>query len=476
MKLTFPCVALLLFVSLVSAQTDSPTRDPFPPIEARAGIVKVHFVEFATLPTMAGQPQPARMMLLLNEPGTKRLFVNDMVGLLYTLSYDGKKRTPYLDLNAAEWGYPVQSQGGERGFQSFAIHPQFNEAGSRGYGKFYTYSDTTSMTAKADFTMPAEQHTHDTVLLEWTAKTPSAASYDGGRPKELLRWAQPYGNHNAGHVTFNPLASPGDSDFGLLYLGAADGGSGGDPFHVGQNLKSGFGKILRIDPLGSNSANGKYGIPANNPFVAKGSNNALGEIYAYGIRNTQRLFWDSKTHAMFMSEIGQNAIEEISPVTAGANLGWNRWEGSLRFHSRAGVLMGESRTDNGITYPVVEYDHSDPLLLNNVAAIGGFVYRHTAIPQLTGKLIFGDNPSGEIFYVSADNLPQGGSHPIRRVLFDDKGTAKTLLQLIKEKNAAQGLKPANRADLRFGEGPDGKIFILNKRDGTIRMLVPSSHN
>jgi hypothetical protein len=124
-----------------------------------------------------------------------------------------------------------------------------------------------------------------------------------------------------------------------------------------------------------------------------------------------------------------------------------------------------------MTYPVAEYDHTDPLLLSNVAAIGGLVYRHNAIPQLTGKLIFGDNPSGEIFYVNADDLPKGGSDAIRRVLFDDNGTSKTLLQLIKEKTTARGETPADRADLRFGEGPDGKIFILNKWDGTIRMLV-----
>jgi hypothetical protein len=40
--------------------------------------------------------------------------------------------------------------------------------------------------------------------------------------------------------------------------------------------------------------------------------------------------------------------------------------------------------------------------------------------------------------------------------------------------SAHGKTPATRADLRFGEGPDGKLFILNKRDGTIRMLVPNS--
>jgi hypothetical protein len=272
------------------------------------------------------------MMLLENEPGTRRLFVNDMVGPLYTVSYDGQTVTLYLDLNAAEWGVNVQSTNFEQGFQSFAFHPQFAQEGSRGYGKFYTYIDTSNMTPTADFTMAEKEHTHDTVLLEWTAKTPSAAAYDGGMPRELMRWAQPYANHNGGHVTFNPLATPSDADYGLLYLGAADGGRGGDPFKVGQNLKSAFGKILRIDPLGTNSTNGKYGIPESNPFAKNGAN-ALGEIYAFGVRNAQRLFWDSKNGNMFMSEIGQNSIEEISLVTPGANLGWNVWRAACAFRA-----------------------------------------------------------------------------------------------------------------------------------------------
>jgi hypothetical protein len=57
-------------------------------------------------------------------------------------------------------------------------------------------------------------------------------------------------------------------------------------------------------------------------------------------------------------------------------------------------------------------------------------------------------------------------------LLSDKGTPKTLLQIIKEKNAEQGKTPATRADLRFGLGPQGQIFIMNKRDGIIRLLVP----
>ena len=61
---------------------------------------------------------------------------------------------------------------------------------------------------------------------------------------------------------------------------------------------------------------------------------------------------------------------------------------------------------------------------------------------------------------------------IRRILLNDGGTAKTFLQIIQEKNKAQGKPPATRTDLRFGQGPNGQIFLLNKRDGTIRLLVP----
>jgi hypothetical protein len=100
------------------------------------------------------------------------------------------------------------------------------------------------------------------------------------------------------------------------------------------------------------------------------------------------------------------------------------------------------------------------------------VYRSSEIPQLANLLLFGDFPSGEIFYVSADDLPSGGQDPIRRVLLDDGGTAKTFLQVIQETNTAQGRNPANRVDLRFGSGADGKVYLLNKSDGVIRVLVP----
>ena len=461
---------VLLLAPIVAAQ--SPT-DPFPaPIPASEGVIRVRFREFASIPDISGEA--ARMMLLVDEPGTRRLFVNEMRGSLYTVSYDGRTVVQYLNINDAKWGVGVQSMGRERGFQSFAIHPQFGRAGTPGFGKLYTWTDSTNMTPRSDFTPGGGNRTHHSVLFEWTAKNPGAATYDGGPPRELLRLEQPFANHNGGHVSFNPNAAPGSADFGLLYMSVADGGSGGDPLNLAQNLGSPFGKILRIDPLGSNSGNGRYGIPAGNPFVGKAG--VLGEIYVYGVRNPQRFGWDPRNGNFFVADIGQDIVEELTLASAGANLGWNKWEGSFGFVSRQAVSLTNRRGDPTVTYPVVEYGQRDPLLQTQSAVTGVLVYRSDAISQLANLVLFGDFPSGELFYIQADQLPSGGQDSIRRILLvDDGGEMKTLLQVIREENARQGKTPTTRADLRLGAGPGGQVFLLNKHDGTIRLLIPDSN-
>ncbi len=463
---TVVLVAMLVTAPPLFAQT---TNDPFPsPIPSTEGVIRVDFVEFASIPDIDGSP--ARMMRLVDEPGTGRIFVNDMRGPLYSVSYDGRMVTEYVDIDDPRWEVGVQSGGRETGFQSFAFHPQFGQPGTPGYGKFYAWTDSRNTGPAPDFTPSGGGDTHDTVLFEWTARNARAARYDGGPPRELLRLQQPYRNHNGGQIGFNPLVSPGDADFGLLYVSIADGGSGGDPLNQAQNLASAFGKLFRIDPLGSNSANGEYGIPSGNPFV--GDAGTLGEIYAYGIRNAQRFEWDRVNGNMFLADIGQNTIEKLTLVTAGANLGWNVWEGSFRYVGRSGVDLANQRGDPDVTYPVAEYGQQDPLLQSQAAAAGLQVYREDAIPQLANLVLFADQPTGEIFYIQADDLPSGGQDAIRRILLNDGGEAKTLLQVIQEKNAEQGRSPASRSDLRFGPGPEGQVFLLNKYDGTVRLLVP----
>lgn len=455
-------LAVALLVA-VPAAGQTVTRDPFPPLEATAGVIRVNVREFARLPEI--ESVPARMMMLLPEPGASNVFVNDMRGPIYRVSGDGRSVSLYVDVNDAAWGVSVQSRGRERGVQSFAFHPQFRQQGTPGYGKFYTWSDVTTTTVTPDYRPGGGGNTHHTVLHEWTARTPGAARYDGAAPRELLRVEQPYANHNGGQIGFNPLARPGDPDFGLLYVGNGDGGSGGDPLNLAQNMASPFGKILRLDPMGRNSSNRKYGIPADNPFV--GQDGALGEIYAIGLRNPQRFAWDPANGAMYVADIGQNIVEELSPVTKGANLGWNVWEGSYRYAGREGVSTADPRGDAAMTFPIAEYDHSDPILINRAAATGVIVVRNGTVPQLANRILFGDMPSGEIFHVSADQVPNGGHGQIRRVLLNQGGQPRTFLEVIRTVNPS-----ATRADLRFGTGANGEIFLLNKADGVIRLVLP----
>ena len=204
----------------------------------------------------------------------------------------------------------------------------------------------------------------------------------------------------------------------MLYIGSADGGSGGDPLNQSQNLESIFGKILRIDPLGKNSTNGKYGIPAVES-VRQDNADTLGEIYAVRPSQSQRFAWDPKNGNMFEAEIGQNIDEEINQIIAGGNYGWNVWEGSFGFFDRESAASTISAAIPKMVYPDrrVRADGSAVAAARPRPPASTSIARRP-IPQLTGLLIFGDNPSGEMFYVNADNLPKGGQsfqpHPVQR--------------------------------------------------------------
>ena len=463
-------VAAMLIAYPAVAQV---TNDPFPdPIPASEGVIVVGLEEFAALPDVDGAP--ARPMVLIDEPGSARLFVNDMWGLVYSISYDGAV-TQYLDARESRWEVEVETPERapimEVGLQSFAFHPQFNELGTAGYGKLYTWIDTNNTAPDPDFVPGGGDATHHIVLLEWTARDPAAATYDGGPPRELLRAEQPFDNHNGGRIGFNWTSSPGAPDFGLLYLGMAGGGAAGDELDIAQDLSRVFGKILRVHPLGSNSVNGRYGVPADNPYARDGDDRTLGEIFASGVRNPQGFDWDPSTGDLLMADIGQSVVETLNVVPLGGDLGWNTWEGSYRVVTNTRVEASNPRGEPGITFPVAEFDQNDPLLQPGSAATGVVVYRDDRIPQLTDRVLWGDLPSGEVFHVLADGLRGGGQAGIRRVLFRDGAETKTLLEVVQAKNTDQGRRPTFRADLHFGRGPAGRVFILNKWDGMVREIV-----
>ncbi len=299
------------------------------------------------------------------------------------------------------------------------------------------------------------------------ARDPAAGRYDGDAPRELLRGSRTYNIM----LAFSSFAQPGDLNYGMLYVAASD------PHGKSRKLDSILGKILRINPLGANSANGRYGIPADNPFATDGDPATLGEIWASGIRVPQRIAWNPANGRLFVADIGEDSVEEISLVTRGADLGWQDWGGSVRTvtdeHGLISITFDSPRSDPAVTYPVVEFDHTDELLPGGVAITGIVIHRGETIPQLEGQLLFGDIVSGEIFYIDADALPEkGGQDAIRRLLF--LPGEKTLLQPINEKRQERKIEAVGRTDLRFGVGQGGRIFLLNKRDGVIRVIAGHS--
>ena len=147
--------------------------------------------------------------------------------------------------------------------------------------------------------------------------------------------------HPMGDILFDPLAKPGNADYGNLYVSMGDGGSGETPGPTQttpQLLSALQGKILRITPdlaLRPNdkvSANGRYRIPSTgsdpNPFVSVPG--ARGEIYAYGFRNPHRMDWDAATNTLLVNDIGLHSWEEVDIVAKGGNYGYSWREGATR--------------------------------------------------------------------------------------------------------------------------------------------------
>lgn len=449
------------------AQGETAVRDPIPgdPVPARFALT---VKELATLPKSDPVPAPvdprlmrqARINHLGEVPnGSGRLFVVDLNGTLYFID-EGTPR-PYLDVATRFAPDFWSGRGLGSGFGFVTFHPEFKRNGT-----FYTVHTEAldALESKTPDLYAQPNAVLHSVLTEWTATDPSANAFEG-TSRELLRIAFATYVHAVQQIDFNPTLKRRDKDYGLLYVAVGDGGIGvttDDP----QNLAVPQGKILRIDPRGTNSANGKYGIPASNPFSGKPG--VLGEIYAYGMRDPHRFSWDiGGRHRMFLGHIGEHGIEAVYEVKAGDNFGWSRREGSFVFkrEDRCNLYtLPAADAQHGYTYPVAAYDHNaapDWTCTRDVgrAISGGFVYRGRDVPALRGKYVFGDLVDGRIFYTNEEEMRRGGGlatiHDVK--ILDASGGLVTVPLLAGD----------TRADLRFGTDRKGELYLLAKSNGKV---------
>ncbi len=381
------------------------------------------------------RPEPANAPL-----AASRIFVNDQNGTLYILETATKKFIPYLKFTDI---FPkfASDRGNATGLVSITFDPGYAKN-----GKFYTVhvenpvlpgSATPVNTAipslnlngytTTDTVNPPAGPVHlESVLVEWTDSNIHNATFEG-TARELLRIGFDR-NHPTDDTIFNPLAKPGSSDYGNLYIGVGDGAQGETPgpsHTIPQQLNTLLGKILRITPdinlhpKDILSPNGRYRIPSTgpdpNPFVKVAG--ARGEVYAYGLRHPHRFDWDPATKTMLVMDIGLHYWEEINIVAKGANYGYPEREGNEQL-----FVDDAGKTGSLVTPPVAFPDRDllkvegidEPVIPIYPAAVyshwegdslgSGFVYRGNLMPQMRGKFIFNDMTTGRIFYTDLADM------------------------------------------------------------------------
>ena len=273
--------------------------------------------------------------------------------------------------------------GGERGLLGLAFHPGY--ARNRFFYVAYTSSEGRNVVAR--------YRSRGTRAIRSSRKI-------------LLSVPDPYGNHNGGNLAFGPD--------GLLYTTIGDGGSGGDPEDRSQNMGSPFGKLLTLNV--SNPSNTRW------------------RIAALGLRNAWRFSFDRETGDLYIGDVGQNAIEEVSFTPRRSpgleNYGWDVYEGSRPFEG------GEPSTGR-LVFPVFEYDHG-----RGCSVTGGHVYRGRARAGERGRYVFGDYCSGTIWSL---RIASGEARDVRT-------------------------EPFNVPSLTsFGEDAAGELYAVSG-DGTIYRL------
>lgn len=354
----------------------------------------------------------------------ERLFVVEQTGLIRIVRGGSVEPSPFLDLRNEI------SNGGERGLLGLAFSPDLESR------RFFV-----------NFT----NRNGDTVIARFRRDRDNAQAVEPDSRFDL-QWpdarrfiAQPFSNHNGGHLVFGPD--------GYLYIGMGDGGSGGDPMNHAQNPQSLLGKMLRIAVAVADEDDRGYRVPEDNPFVDGDPIAALGEIWAFGLRNPWQFSFDDWTRggvaALLIADVGQDRREEINfepRGAAGRNYGWKLREGRQQYDGRARAAYLP------LAEPIHDYSHDVGRSIT-----GGGVYRGSRLdPSHNGRYFYADFTEGRVFSIALH--------------LDDAGEARAEDE--QEHTEALGGRQTLGLISAFGVDRDGELLILNYAAGTILRVVP----
>lgn len=322
-RLLLPLAASLLLLAAACGGVQAQTQD-------RSRIVRLQVVA-------DGFDQPVAVAAA---PGDPRLFVIEQHTGRVLLVERGR-RSVLLNL-----GRRI-STGGEQGLLGIALAPDFGRSGH----VVLDYTDTRGATHVVRYTL------RGTRLVA---------------PALLLKVAQPFANHNGGHVVFGPD--------GRLWVGLGDGGSAGDPGNRAQNPRVLLGKLLRLD----------VDRPGSSP-----------QVWATGLRNPWRYSFDGRM--LWIGDVGQDAFEEVNRVDtrapAGVNFGWPRYEGLHEYRNP------DQTAPARYVAPIAEYSHDQ-----GCSITGGIVVHDARLGALDDHYVYADFCSGRLWMLPAD-APARGAVP-----------------------------------------------------------------
>ncbi|MBL9153438.1 MAG: PQQ-dependent sugar dehydrogenase [Verrucomicrobiales bacterium] len=325
---------------------------------------------------------------MLPVPFSDRLMVVEKAGRLTVFQNDPAvtTKTVLIDIRSK-----VESSH-DSGMLGMAFHPDFGRAGSPNRQYLYVYYRYTLNKSLSDpGYLRLSRFTWDGV-----SSTIAATSEE-----VLIQQYDRHNWHNGGGLFFG-------AD-GFLYVSVGDEGGANDQYNSGQRRDTGLlAGVLRIDvdknatrshpirrqprnpttpPSGwPNSFSQGYYIPNDNPWQST-DGSQLEEFWAIGLRSPHRMTLDPATNDVWVGDIGQGTMEEVSLITKAANLQWPYREGTVAGpKSKPSPLLG---TDQA---PVHAYGRT-----TGTCVIGGYVYRGALHPDLTGKYIFGDHGTGDIW-------------------------------------------------------------------------------
>ena len=293
-------------------------------------------------------------------PGSRNAFLAaHQTGRIWLLERSGTNETKTL---FADISKDVFNERGPNGLLGVAFHPKFHE-NHRYFVKHQVFEGGRIVTTVAERLASADRRS------------------DSGQPERRL-WSVigTTQDHSGGCLGFGPD--------GFLYIAMGDTGPQQDPQGHGQDLTLHLAKILRID-VDRADPGLAYAIPSDNPF--RGVVGARPEIWALGFREPWRFSFDRLTGDLWVGDVGQDRVEEVSIVRRGENHGWNVYEGFEPFSNAF------RKPGNDFTPPVFAYHRK---FGNSVT--GGYVYRGDRRSSFYGVYIFGDYTSHRIWGVKQE--------------------------------------------------------------------------